>query len=116
MKPQVRKISELLSRVDHPEIHPGDKVKLHLRIVEGNKERTTFFMGIVIKISGSKLDKSITVRKISSNIGVEKIIPLNSPLLNRVEVLNRNVVRRAKLYYLRELSGKKARLRERIAR
>lgn len=91
-----------------PEIQIGDTVKLHLRISEGDKSRVQVFEGIVISMKGHGLDAMITVRKISSGVGVERIIPLHSPTLEDVEVIKRGKVRRAKLYYMRDRVGKKA--------
>ena len=116
MRPKISEFVDSLKRVDIPRIVPGDKVKCHLRIIEGAKERQTVFAGTVIGLKGYGIDRNITVRKVASGVGVEKIIPLNSPLLNKVEITSHSVVRRAKLNFLKNLSGKKARLKERIKR
>lgn len=99
-------------RDDHPEFNPGDTVNVHVRIKEGNKERIQQFQGVVIQRRGRGLGATFTVRKISSGIGVERIFPISSPIIEKIEVVRRGVVRRAKLYYLRELSGKAARIKE----
>ena len=93
-----------------PVIHPGETVRVHVKVVEGEKERTQVFEGIVIGMSGSGSRANFTVRKISYGVGVERIFPLHSPRIDKVEVVSRGKVRRAKLYFLRERSGKAARL------
>ena len=96
-----------------PALRPGETVRVHVKIVEGEKERTQVFEGIVIAISGKGIRSTFTVRKISYGIGVERIFPIHSPRIEKVQVVSRGQVRRAKLYYLRERSGKAARLYER---
>lgn len=91
---------------------PGDQVKVHFKVVEGGNERIQVFEGVVIRMKGSGLSETFTVRKISFGIGVERIFPINSPRIDKIEVSRRGKVRRAKLYYLRELSGKAARITE----
>ncbi len=91
-----------------PEVKVGDTVKLHLKIKEGNKERVQVFEGLVIALKGSGLGATVTVRKISSGISVERIMPLHSPLLEKIEVVQRGKVRQSKLYYVREKIGKRA--------
>ncbi|HBY94860.1 MAG TPA: 50S ribosomal protein L19 [Chloroflexi bacterium] len=99
---------------DLPEIRPGDTVRVYLLIVEGNRERVQVFEGVVLAIKGAGLNRSITVRRIGAHgVGVERVFPIYSPRLEKIEVVRHGRVRRAKLYYLRKLSGKKARLRER---
>jgi large subunit ribosomal protein L19 len=93
-------------------LRPGETVRVHVKVVEGEKERTQVFEGIVIRISGKGSRSTFTVRKISYGVGVERIFPLHSPRIDRIEVVSRGKVRRAKLYYLRERSGKGARLYE----
>lgn len=93
-----------------PVLRPGETVRVHVKVVEGEKERTQVFEGIVIAISGSGNRTTFTVRKLSYGVGVERIFPLHSPRIEKVEVVSRGKVRRAKLYYLRERSGKAARL------
>jgi len=100
------------SKKEIPELRPGETVRVHVKVVEGEKERTQIFEGIVIRISGKGNRANFTVRKISYGIGVERIFPFHSPRVDKVEVVARGKVRRAKLYYLRERSGKGARLTE----
>jgi large subunit ribosomal protein L19 len=95
-----------------PELRPGETVRVHVKVVEGEKERTQVFEGIIIRLSGKGSRTTFTVRKISYGVGVERIFPLYSPRIDRVDVVARGKVRRAKLYYLRERSGKRARLYE----
>jgi len=95
-----------------PEVRIGDTARVHFRIVEGNKERVQVVEGIVIKMRGSQNRKTITVRKVSFGVGVERIFPLHSPRVEKVEIIKHAKVRQAKLYYLRELRGKAARLKE----
>ena len=101
-----------LLRSDLPRIQPGDTVKVHVKVKEGEKERIQLFQGIVIGIKGGGMRTSFTVRKVASGVGVERIFPLNSPTIDKMEVVRHGKVRRAKLYFLREVSGKKARIRE----
>ncbi|MFI3330843.1 MAG: 50S ribosomal protein L19 [Rikenellaceae bacterium] len=96
-----------------PEFKSGDTVTVSYKIVEGNKERVQSFRGVVIQIKGSGVTKMFTIRKISNGIGVERIFPLYSPHIDSIEVNKRGVVRRARIYYLRALTGKKARIKER---
>ena len=100
-------------RNDIPDFRPGDSVKVHVRVVEGNRERVQVFQGVVIRRSGGGIRETFTVRKISFGVGVERTFPLHSPTIARLELLQRGRVRRAKLYYLRDLRGKKARIKER---
>ncbi|MBT5028498.1 MAG: 50S ribosomal protein L19 [Nitrospinaceae bacterium] len=95
-----------------PDVHIGDTVKVHMRIVEGEKERIQMIEGVVIKMRGGGARKTLTVRKISFGIGVERIFPFHSPRVEKIDVIRRAKVRQAKLYYLRELRGKAARLKE----
>jgi large subunit ribosomal protein L19 len=99
-------------RADLPDIHPGDTVAVNVRVIEGDKERIQVFEGIVIKIKGGGVNKTFTVRKLSHGVGVERIFPIHSPRLAEITVLKRGKVRRAKLYYLRELRGKAARIKD----
>jgi large subunit ribosomal protein L19 len=97
-----------------PRIEPGDTTRVHVRIVEGSRERVQVFEGVVLAINGSGANRSITVRRMGAHgVGVERIFPLFSPRIERFEVVRRAKVRRAKLYYLRGLTGKRARLKER---
>jgi len=97
----------------HPDFQPGDTITVAYRIKEGNKERIQQYRGVVIRISGDGNKRSFTVRKISDNIGVERIFPLESPFIDSITINKYGKVRRAKLYYLRSLTGKKARIKER---
>ena len=99
-------------RDDIPDFGPGDTLKVHVRVVEGNRERVQIFQGVVIRRQGSGLRETFTVRKVSFGVGVERTFPVHSPIIARIEVLTRGDVRRAKLYYLRELRGKKAKIKE----
>jgi large subunit ribosomal protein L19 len=98
---------------DIPEFGPGDTVRVHLKVVEGERKRIQVFEGVVIARANGGLRETFTVRKISGGIGVERVFPLHSPMIAKIEVVRRGRVRRAKLYYLRKRSGKAARIRER---
>ncbi len=98
--------------IEMPSFKSGDTVAVSYKIVEGNKDRIQVFKGVVMQIKGEGVNKRFTVRKISNNIGVERIFPMNSPFIESVEVLRLGKVRRARLYYLRSLTGKKARIKE----
>ncbi len=100
-------------KTDIPEFRPGDTLKVHVKVVEGNKTRTQVFQGVVIARSGSGVGETYTVRKVSYGVGVERTFPLHTPIVEKIEVVTRGDVRRAKLYYLRDLRGKKAKIRER---
>jgi len=106
-------IEQPFLRTDLPAFRPGDTVKVHVRVVEGNRERVQVFQGVVIARSGGGIRETFTVRKISFGVGVERTFPVHSPSIAKLEVVSRGKVRRAKLYYLRELRGKKARIKER---
>ena len=101
-------------RSDLPELLVGDTVRVFVKVIEGNRERLQNFEGVVIKIQGGGVRKSFTVRRISYGVGVERTFPYNSPRIGRIEVVHHGVVRRAKLFYLRERSGKAAKIREKI--
>lgn len=103
--------SEFL-RDDIPDFRPGDTVKVHVRVVEGNRERIQVFQGVVIARKGGGTRETFTVRKVSFGVGVERTFPLHSPIIAKIEVVSQGKVRRAKLYYLRERVGKKARIKE----
>jgi large subunit ribosomal protein L19 len=103
-------------RTDIPNFRAGDTLKVHTRVVEGNRSRIQIFNGVVIRRQGSGLRETFTVRKVSFGVGVERTFPINSPTLDRIEVVTRGDVRRAKLYYLRELRGKKAKIKEKRER
>jgi large subunit ribosomal protein L19 len=98
-------------RTDIPKFNTGDRIRVHVRVIEGEKERIQPFEGDVISIRGAGLNKTFTVRKISSGVGVERIFPFNSPKIAKVELIKEGSVRRAKLYYLRKLSGKAAKIK-----
>ena len=97
---------------DLPAFRPGDTVRLHVKIIEGTRERIQLFEGVVIKRRGGGISESFTVRKISNGVGVERTFPVNTPKITLLEVIRRGKVRRAKLYYLRSLRGKAARIKE----
>ena len=99
-------------KTELPQFKAGDTIVVHYKVKEGNKERIQLFEGVVIRVSGGGISKNFTVRKVSSGVGVERIIPLNSPLIEKIEVKRIGKVRRARLYYLRNLSGKAARIKE----
>jgi len=109
----VRMVEKNYLKKDVPEFRPGDTVKVHLKVIEGDKERTQIFQGIVISIRGSGLSRTFTVRKIASGgVGVERIFPIHSPAVEKIEVVRKGKVRKAKLYYLRSIRGK-IRIKER---
>ncbi|WP_018504559.1 50S ribosomal protein L19 [Parafrankia discariae] len=99
-------------RTDVPEFWSGDTLKVHVRVVEGNRQRIQVFQGVVIRRQGGGVRETFTVRKVSFGVGVERTFPLHSPIVSRVEVVTRGDVRRAKLYYLRQLRGKAAKIKE----
>ena len=102
-------------RDDIPDFGPGDTLKVHVRVVEGNRERVQIFQGVVIRRQGSGLRETFTVRKVSFGVGVERTFPVHSPIIGKVEVDRLGDVRRAKLYYLRDLRGKAAKIKEKRA-
>lgn len=99
-------------KTDIPDFRPGDTVKVHVNIIEGNRSRIQVFQGVVISRHGDGLRETFTVRKVSFQVGVERKFPLHAPTIDKIEVVSRGVVRRSKLYYLRNLTGKKAKIRE----
>ena len=99
-------------RSDIPEFRAGDTVKVHVNIIEGNRSRVQVFQGVVIARAGEGVRETFTVRKVSFQVGVERIFPVHSPVIEKIELVSRGDVRRAKLYYLRDLRGKKAKIRE----
>jgi large subunit ribosomal protein L19 len=107
------KIDQGQLREDIPSFRPGDTVRVSVRVREGEKERLQAFEGVVIRRKGGGVNETFTVRKVSNGVGVERIFPLHSPVIAGIEVVREGQVRRAKLYYLRNLSGKAARIRER---
>jgi large subunit ribosomal protein L19 len=100
-------------RADVPAFRPGDTLKVHVRVVEGNRSRVQVFQGVVIRRQGGGVRETFTVRKVSFGVGVERTFPVHTPIIERIEVVTRGDVRRAKLYYLRDLRGKAAKIRER---
>ena len=100
-------------RSDIPEFAPGDTVRVHVKVIEGTRERIQAFEGVVIARSGTGVRETFTVRRISYGVGVERTFPVHSPRLDKIQLVRRGIVRRAKLYYLRNLTGKAARIRER---
>lgn len=109
----VRAVEEGQLREDRPVLEPGDTVRVHVKVVEGTRERIQVFEGIVIRLRGDALRRAFTVRRIAHGIGVERSFLLHSPQIDKIEVVRHNVVRRKNLYYMRGLTGKKARLKER---
>ncbi len=113
LAPLVRAVEEPHLREDIPTLEPGDTVRVHAKVVEGNRERIQVFEGIVIHLRGSGLNSAFTVRRIAHNVGVERTYLLHSPRIDKIEVVRHNQVRRKNLYYMRGLRGKAARLKER---
>ena len=110
----IRELEKEQLRSDLPKLEIGDTVRVYVKVVEGNRERLQNFEGIVIKMQGGGIRKTFTVRRISYGVGVERTFPYHSPRTGRIEVVRHGVVRRAKLYYLRERTGKAAKIKERI--
>ncbi len=100
-------------RKDIPNFRPGDELKVHVRVIEGNKSRIQVFQGLVISRKGSGIRETFTVRKISYGVGVERVFPVHAPVIEKIELVRKGEVRRSKLYYLRDLRGKAAKIRER---
>ena len=109
----IAELGNSIKRDDLPEFRAGDTVKVHVKVIEGNRSRVQVFQGVVIALQGAGISRSFTVRKVSFGVGVERTFPLHSPIFEQVEVVTRGDVRRAKLYYLRNLRGKKAKIKER---
>jgi large subunit ribosomal protein L19 len=109
----IEQIEREMMRLDLPAFAPGDTVKVYVKIKEGEKERIQAFQGVVISKRKGRSNATFTVRKVSYGIGVERIFPLHSPLIDKIEVVSKGRVRRAKIYYLRKLRGKAARIKER---
>lgn len=105
-------IAAAIVRDDIPEFRPGDTLRVYVRVVEGNRSRIQLFQGVCIRIQGSGVGRTFTVRKVSFGVGVERTFPLHTPIIDRIEVATRGDVRRAKLYYLRNLRGKAAKIKE----
>ncbi|MGD8343979.1 MAG: 50S ribosomal protein L19 [Desulfobacterales bacterium] len=110
---KINQLEKEQMRLDHPAFGPGDNVKVHVKIKEGEKERIQVFQGVVISKRKGGTNATFTVRKVSYGVGVERIFPLHSPAIDKIEVVTRGRVRRAKIYYLRKLRGKAARIKER---
>lgn len=108
----VQAITQEQLRKDLPSFRPGDTLKVHVKVIEGSRERIQLFEGVVIKRRGGGISETFTVRKISYGVGVERTFPIHSPKIDKIEVTRRGKVRRAKLYYLRNLRGKAARIKE----
>jgi large subunit ribosomal protein L19 len=108
----IQEIEKAAMRADVPDFRPGDTLKVHVRVTEGNRSRIQIFQGVVIRRQGGGARETFTVRKVSYSVGVERTFPLNSPSIEKIEVVTRGDVRRAKLYYLRNLRGKAARIKE----
>ena len=108
----VEQIGTAQKRTDIPTFRAGDTLKVHVNIVEGNRSRVQLFQGVCIKVQGSGIGRTFTVRKVSFGVGVERTFPLHSPVIEKIEVATRGDVRRAKLYYLRNLRGKAAKIKE----
>ena len=114
MNPIIDELEKPYMEKEVPDVNPGDTVKVFVRIVEGNKERIQAFEGTIIKKHGSGINKTITVRKIFQGVGVERVFLLHSPRIEKINIVRRGDVKRAKLYYLRERSGKATRIKEKI--
>ncbi len=112
----LQEVEQPYLKSDLPEFRPGDNVRVHVRVVEGGKERIQVFEGVVIARKNRGIADTITVRKVSYGVGVERTFPVHSPMIAKIEVVRKGKVRRAKLYYLRNLSGKAARLKEDMSR
>lgn len=108
----IRLIEEEQMKKDLPDFRPGDTVKVHLKVVEAGRERIQIFEGVVIKRRGGGMRETFTVRRVSYGVGVERTLPLHSPRIDKIEVIRRGKVRRARLFYLRKLRGKAARIKE----
>jgi large subunit ribosomal protein L19 len=111
----IRQIESEHIRLDMPKFKPGDTVKVHFRILEGEKERIQVFQGAVLRLRKGTTDSTFTVRKVSDGVGVERIFPMHSPFIERIEVLIEGKVRRSRLYYLRKLKGKASRIKSKNA-
>ncbi len=116
MNPIIAELENEQKKKSIPEVEPGDSVKVFVRIKEGNKERTQAFEGVIIKKQGCGFRKTITVRRVFQGIGVERVFPLHSPKIENIKVLRKGKVKRARLYYLRERTGKAARIKEKVTR
>ena len=111
----IEKLEREQLRMDMPAFRPGDTIKVHLRIIEGEKERIQVFQGAVLRLRKGGVNSTFTVRKVSDGVGVERVFPMHSPFIERVEVVSQGKVRRSRLYYLRALRGKAARIKTKTA-
>ncbi|WP_141012901.1 50S ribosomal protein L19 [Nocardioides sambongensis] len=109
----VAELGNASKRTDVPDFRAGDTIKVHVKVVEGTRSRVQVFQGVVIRVHGSGVGRTFTVRKVSFGVGVERTFPLHSPIFESIEVVTRGDVRRSKLYYLRDLRGKAAKIKER---
>ncbi len=116
MNPIIAELENEQKKKNIPDVEPGDSVKVFVRIKEGNKERTQAFEGVIIKKQGCGFRKTITVRRVFQGIGVERVFPLHSPKIENIKILRKGRVRRSRLYYLRERTGKAARIKEKVTR
>ena len=114
MHTAIAEIEQAQIRDDVPDFRPGDTLKVHVKVVEGSRSRIQLFQGVVIRRQGGGLRETFTVRKVSYGVGVERTFPVHSPSIDKIEVATRGRVRRAKLYYLRDLRGKKAKIKEKV--
>ena len=105
-------IGSAIKRDDVPDFLAGDTIKVHVKVVEGNRSRVQVFQGVVIRVHGAGIGRTFTVRKVSFGVGVERTFPMHTPIIDKIEVVTRGDVRRAKLYYLRNLRGKAAKIKE----
>jgi len=111
----IQKIENEHLRADHPRFRAGDTVKVHTRIIEGEKERIQIFQGVVLRLKKGTTDSTFIVRKVSDGVGVERIFPLHAPTIDRIEIVSEGVVRQSRIYYLRSLRGKAARIKTKKA-
>ena len=112
MHTAIAELEQAQLRTDVPDFRPGDTLKVHVKVTEGNRSRIQVFQGVVIRRQGGGIRETFTVRKISYGVGVERTFPVHSPIVSKIEIVTRGDVRRAKLYYLRELRGKAAKIKE----
>ncbi|GGM84986.1 50S ribosomal protein L19 [Thermopolyspora flexuosa] len=113
MHTAIQELEKASMRTDIPDFRPGDTLEVHVRVVEGNRSRIQVFKGFVLRRQGGGIRETFTVRKVSYGVGVERTFPVHSPVIEKIVVVSRGHVRRAKLYYMRDLRGKAARIRER---
>ena len=108
----MQKFEAKFAKAEHPEFRPGDTVKVYVRVIEGDKERAQMFQGVIVNLRGSSTNRTFTVRKVSDGIGVERIFPIHSPNISKIVIARHGAVKRAKLFYLRDKTGKAAKIRE----